>query len=278
VSRPRAIRAGHRWQPTLTERGAPERRVAGRRKLTLPKLRIRMPYLAAYWRQVAIAVVAASLVGVGGWWLYHSPLLTIRDISVTGNGVLSEDVVRDIAGLHGESIVRTDFAAAEERLLAQPTIKEAHVSRDWPNGAGVTIVERTAWGVWQVGNDRFVIDNEGVVLNLPAPEGAPVIVQTDASLPAPDEGQRVEIGAVRVASRLVATAQQTLGRPVVALEYSQARGLTAVLDGELRVAFGDAQGYDFKVAALFAVLQRAAEEGRSVKSVDLRYGDRVAVQ
>ena len=79
------------------------------------------------------------------------------------------------------------------------------------------------------------------------------------------------------------TAGQTLGRWVVALEFSQAKGLTVVLsnsasDTGLRVVFGDAQGYDFKVAALFAVLQQARNEGRTLSRVDLRLGDRVAVQ
>lgn len=269
----RTARPGYRWQP-----GLKERRAAGRRVWRRPRLRVRMPriVMVAYWRQVAAALIGASAVALVGWWLYNSPLLSFGDANVQGNVVLSDDVVRDIAGLKGESIINPDFGAAEARLLSQPIVREAHVSRDWPNGVTVTIVERSAWGVWQVGNDRFVIDSEGVVLNLPAPEGAPVIVQTDASL-APGEGGRVDIGAVRVASRLVETAQQTLGRPVVSLEFSQANGLTAVLDGGLRVTFGDAQAYDYKLASLFAVLQRAAEEGRSVTSVDLRFGDRVAV-
>jgi cell division protein FtsQ len=242
----------------------------------MPRLYVRLPRFAAYWRQVAAAVIGASLVGLLGWWLYTSPLLTYGDANVKGNVVLSNDVVREVAGLEGESIINPDLGAAEARLLQQPIVKEAHVSRDWPNGVTVEIVERTPWGVWQVGSDRYVIDEEGVVLNLPAPEGTPLIVQTDASL-TPGEGQRVDIGAVRVASRLVETAQQTLGRPVVGLEFSQARGLTAVLDGGLRVTFGDAQGYDFKLASLFAVLQRASDEGRALTSVDLRFGDRVAV-
>jgi cell division protein FtsQ len=243
------------------------------------RLRVRLPRVAvaAYWRQVAAAVLGASAVGLGGWWLYHSPMLTVQDVNVQGNVVLSNDVVRELSGLDGESLIRPDFGAAEERLLAQPIVKEAHVGRDWPNGASIEIVERSAWGTWQVGNDRFVIDNEGVVLNLPAPQGAPLILQTDTSL-TPGEGQRVDIGAVRVASRLVQTAPQTLGRPVVGLEFTQARGLTAVLEGDLRVTFGDAQGYDFKIASLFAILQRADEEGRALVSVDLRFGDRVAVQ
>ena len=88
----------------------------------------------------------------------------------------------------------------------------------------------------------------------------------------------MDAGAIAVAHELVASSEQTLGRSVTGLEFSQASGLTAVLENDLRVAFGDDQGLDFKVAALFAVLEDAAAEGRSLKSVDLRFADRVAVQ
>jgi hypothetical protein len=47
---------------------------------------------------------------------------------------------------------------------------------------------------------------------------------------------------------------------------------------ELRAIFGGTEGLEFKVASLFAVLQQAREEGRVVRQVDLRFGDRVAVQ
>ena len=160
-------------------------------------------------------------------------------------------------------------------------MKEARLSRDFPAGAQISIVERAAWGVWQVGNQRYVIDDEGVVLDAPAPEGVPVIAQSGAA-PALKPGDRVDWGAVAVAGELVPTAQQTLGRRVIALEFSQASGLTAVLEGPgqpaLRATFGDAHGYDFKLAALYAVLRRADAEKHVLRSVDLRFGERVAVQ
>ncbi|MDP3767740.1 MAG: cell division protein FtsQ/DivIB, partial [Dehalococcoidia bacterium] len=125
---------------------------------------------------------------------------------------------------------------------------------------------------------RFAIDDEGFVLDMPPPEGAPVIAQTDAPATPIGAGTRVDDGAIAVAQRLIPTAEQTLGRRVVALEFTQANGLTVVLDGEVRVTFGDAQAYDFKLAALFAVLQRAEGTGRAVQSVDLRFPERVAVR
>jgi cell division protein FtsQ len=240
-----------------------------------------VPRRAARWhRAVLLALVLAAMV-VGGWWLYRSPQLSVREVTVEGNVVLSPEVARSVADLEGRSIIRPDFEGARQRLLALPLVKDVRIDRDWPAGARITIVERVPWGLWSAsgGSDqRFVIDEEGVVLDLPAPEGAPVIVQTDAASLSLASGDRVDPGAIAVARELVSTAERTLGRSVVALEFSRASGLTAVLTDDLRVTFGDAQGYEFKVAVVFALLQQAEEEGRTLHRVDLRFGDRVAVQ
>jgi cell division protein FtsQ len=157
-------------------------------------------------------------------------------------------------------------------------VKDASVSRDWPNGVKVTIVERQPWGVWQVSGQRYVIDDAGVVIDRPAPSGAPAVVQTDARTSPLTVGDRVPLGAVAAATRLVAEAPQTVGLSVTRMEYSERAGLTVTLGDNLRVLFGDVQAYEFKIATLFAVLQQALGEGRSLTRVDLRFGDRVAVQ
>jgi len=276
-------RAGSRWQPVVGERltrgvsaPRPKPRVAGQTELRLPKLHA--PRLGAAWWRVAAIVIMAGFAGLGGWWVYHSPVLSIRSVQVDGTSALSEETVLDVAGLKGDSLFSPDFDGARERLLALPLVMDAQVSRDWPSGAHITIVERLPWGVWQAAGQTYVIDGEGVILDLPPPAGAPVIVQTDLPTEPLAPGGRVDQGAVAVARELVSTAEQTVGRRVLSLEFSQGSGLTVALSGGLSVAFGDAQGYDFKLAALFAVLERAQAEGRSVQRVDLRFGDRVAVQ
>ena len=263
------MRPGARWQPVPPRGTKP--RVAGKRRLRPPPLRV--PRLDARWRSYALPLLIVLAASFGGWWLFQSPVLSVRSVSVTGNNVLPAEGLKQVAGLEGQSLFNPGLEAAEQRLRALPLVKEAHVGRDWPSGVTITIVERAAWGVWQAGNQRYVIDEDGFVLSLPAPEGAPLISQTDAAVPL-SPGDRVDVGAVDVAKQLVATSQQTLGRAVTGLEFSQATGLTVFLDGGLRVAFGDAQGYDFKVATLYALLQ----EGAELHSVDLRFGSLVAVE
>ncbi len=275
MARRRTTRAGDRWQPVSAR---PAQRVAGRRHRRLPR-----PRFGAYWRRAFLLAFVLASVTAAGVGVYRSPVLSVQGVSVEGTSVLSVEEVRLVADLEGQSLLRPDFAGARQRLLALPMVKDVQISRDLPRDAHIRIVERKPMAVWQIGEQRYVIDADGVVLDLPPPDGAPVIVQTDAAW-ALAPGDRVDGGAVDVVAQLVPTARQTLARTVIALEFSQARGLTAVLaesaderDG-LWVTFGDAQGYDFKVAALYAVLRRAEEEGRTLRRVDLRFGDRVAVQ
>lgn len=300
-------RPGHYWQPVDVKqpRGVsavrrPDRRRSSGARLRagvvrragvlrgwrLPRPRAlpwkpALPRLSARWRRVALAVGAVVIGALGAVSLYQSPWLSIGKVTVEGNATLSTELLIDTAGLEGESVINPDFSAAERRLEALPMVKDAEIGRDWPNGARVIIAERKPWALWRAGTGHVVIDNEGVVLDAPAPAGALVFVQRGARA-ALEPGDRVDRGAVEVARRLVPTSMRTLGRRVVSLEFSQKTGLTAVLagpDGErVRARFGDAHAYEFKVAALYAVLRQADQEGRRLSEVDLRFGGRVAVR
>ncbi len=288
MARQRTERAGHRWQPRL--RGQPVL-VAGRTRANRRVPRVRLETLRAYLardrartRRVKRAAVAAVVAGgalFALWALYQSPFASVRGVEVQGASVLTVSVVRDVAGLDDDNLLTPDFDGARERLLSLPMVKDAEVERDWPFGARITITERTAWGVWEAGGQRYVIDNEGVVVDLPAPKNAPVIVERQA-VETPAIGDALDTDAIAVARLLVPTAERTLGRRVARLEFSDANGLTVVLasadsDAEVRVLFGGADSYEFKIAALYQVLRRAEEEGETVRRVDLRFGERVAV-
>jgi cell division septal protein FtsQ len=239
----------------------------------MPKL----PRFDARARKITAALGVMAAATVGGFWLYSSPVFALHGVDVDGNAVISDDVVRQVADLEGRRLLAPDLQAAEARLEAFPLIKEAEVTRDWPLGAHVSIVERQPWGVWQIGDRRYVIDDEAVVLSLPEPEQAPTIFQTDGD-GLLEPGDRVDAVAVNVAKQLYATSELSIGEGVQRLEFSEIAGLTAVLEGEVRVQFGGLENYDFKLAALYAVLERAQEKGESVRAVDLRFGDRVAAQ
>jgi cell division protein FtsQ len=233
-------------------------------------------------RKAAVIVVGVAAFATAAYWLYQSPVFSVRHVTVAGNSVLSDQELREVSGLEGDRLLQPDFDGAEDRIAALPGVRDVEVSRDWPMGARVTVVERRPWGIWEAAGQRYTIDDEGVILDMAALDGSPLIRSVEGAASPLKPGDAVEPSAVGVAQELVATADQTVGLPVSALEFSQASGLTAVLGAPgtegLRVTFGDAQAYEFKIASLYAVLEQARAEGRTLVRVDLRFGDRVAVQ
>lgn len=225
-----------------------------------------------------LAVGGTALVALlGAWWVYQSPLLAVQQVSVDGAETVPAGMVKNVADLEGQSMIRPDFDAAEERLRELPAVKSVSISRDLLNGAHIEIVEREPWGQWEAGGQRVVIDSDGIVLDVPPPpEALPVIVQTDATA-ALTAGARVDPDVVALADELLPIADRTVGRGIVGMEYAKVGGLTVTFRDNLRVTFGDASDLEYKIAVLYELLQRALREERLLRSVDLRFGDKVAV-
>ena len=235
-------------------------------------------------RRVRRLVFLALLVAmaVGGWWLIQSPLLRIQEVTVEGTRLLDPEYLGAAADLRGASILFPDTGGARQRIESEPMVKSVTFERAWPRGMRIIVQERRPWGFWEASGRRYVIDEDGVVLERVLPdEGAPVIRHLDATH-SPEAGDRVDSDAVALARQLVEAAPQALGLAVVAVEYRDRDGLTAVFasgeEGDLRVTFGDGRDFDYKMAALKALLERTRQQGVEVRTVDLRFGERIAFQ
>jgi hypothetical protein len=232
--------------------------------------------------RIMLALVLLAGISVAGYWLYHSPYMTVHEVRVVGAGQIPEADVREVAGIEGQSAFRVDLDDAEQRLLALPGVRSAQIEKHGWTGATITIEERRVWGSWQINGANVPIDADGYVLEGgQAAAEAPVIIEVDAQR-AIAAGDRLDAGAIELAARLVEESERTLGRRVVALAYRQNAGLTAVLSGGdidapgVWVTFGDSRDYDYKVAALYVLLQEAQEADIKLTAVDLRFGSRLS--
>ena len=230
----------------------------------------------------AIAGAAALfMVASAGWWAYHSPWLTVSDVKITGVDTVSADEVRQAADLEGDSIFGLDLGAAQSRVEALPKVRSAKVNKDGLHGVAIVVEERTAWGAWQAAGTSVAIDKDGYVLDTTPATDAPMIVAADATKGVVP-GDTVDADAVQLAARVVADADSAFGRRVMALVYRHDSGLTVVYSGAdvdakpVWVTFGDGRDYDYKVAALYALFQRAQTDALALNVVDLRFGDRLS--
>lgn len=232
-------------------------------------------------RRLLLVMLAAGALVVA-WWLYRSPYLTVHEIEVVGATRLDEQHVRDVADIDGQSAFRLDLEAAERRLEALPEVRAATIEKHGWTGATITIEERTPWGSWQVDGVNVAVDIDGYVLGGgTAPEGAPVIVEVEPQRVIED-GDRLDPGAIQLAARLTDEAERAFGRRVLGFAYRQSAGLTVVLSGAdieaapVWVTFGDSRDYEYKVRALYVLLEQAREAQLRVTAVDLRFGSRLS--
>ena len=240
------------------------------------------PPISPAQARLMLALLLLGAIVAAAYWAYQSPYMTVHEISVEGATQLSETHVREVAGIDGKSTFRVDVDAAEARLLALPQVRSASIERHGWTGATITIEERVPWGSWQINGVNVPIDIDGHVLDgVTAAEGSPVIVEVEPQR-AIRAGDRLDPGAIQLAARLVEEADRTLGRRVVALAYRQNAGLTAILTGTdidsapVWVTFGDSRDYDYKVTALYVLLEQAHDANITVSAVDLRFGGRIS--
>lgn len=228
-------------------------------------------------RRLGLLALVAALVAAG-WWLYQSPWLRIQEVTVEGTRLLDPEYLVGAADLRGDSVLFPDTSGARQRLEDVPMLKSVTFEREWPRGMRIIVKERRPWGFWEARNRRYVIDEDGVVLERVLPdEGAPVIRQLDA-VDTLQAGDRVDSDAVTLARQIAEAAPQALGLTLDTVEYRERDGLTAVFAEGLRVTFGDGRDFDYKMAALQALLERTRQEGVEVRNVDLRFGERIAFQ
>jgi cell division protein FtsQ len=171
------------------------------------------------------------------------------------------------------------LGAIEARLEANPYIESAKVTRDWPDGVDITLVERTPVGVWQVGGQSFLVDQAGYVLGAlvdEPPANTLPIVAIDAAIPAP--GERIDADALALVPDLMTAVPRATGERILSFEYSSTEGLTAITESGVRIVFGDSKDYEYKLAALGGVFNEARQQALPFSVIDLRFGESPALR
>ncbi len=201
----------------------------------------------------------------------RSDYFTVSRVDVTGISVLSQATILENAGIAGRPIYAIDTAAVQAALQSLPAVQSAKVRRIWPNRVAIAIQERQPWGTWQIGGVNYLIDGQGVVLDVVGQPQQNTIFELDAA-PGLRPGERVDADAVQAARLLMQQLPLTVAQHVTRLEYSTEDGLTLVTDQGVQVRLGDGQDLAYKLAVWQALDAKVG--ARNVHLLDLRSVDR----
>jgi cell division protein FtsQ len=224
--------------PRLRERRVEVTRARGRRRLYL-----------------LIAAVGFVGVCVGGWFAAHSSLLSAKVVTVSGSVHTPDNVVLATAGLtHQPPLVSVDPSATAESLERLPWVAHATVSRSWPDGVHITIVERVPIGVMPGPNGSWAeLDRTGKVLAVvgQAPAG---LARFDAQGTVPSPGKSVSGAAAALA---VARSLPVAFRAQVATISQQSGQVKLTLTSPLTVVLGTTSELTAKYEDVAAILAGA---------------------
>ena len=203
------------------------------------------------WRAVLAFVLVCLLVGGGVWAFWFSSWLAVDKIDVRGAQTVSADDIRDRADIPvGEPLAQVDLAEAEARVGSLAVVKTVDVSRQWPDGILVSIEERVAIAVVDIGGRLRGMDAEGVVFRdyKRPPPGLP---RVETSLGTTSE-------ALREAAAVISALPQSLTAIVDYVEVETVDQISLVLRDGRVVIWGSSADSETKAQVLEELLQTPA--------------------
>jgi cell division septal protein FtsQ len=151
----------------------------------------------------------------------------------------------------GEQLARLDIDAIANRLRSVAAIRTVDVSRKWPDAVRISVEERVAIAVIDIGGRLRGLDADGVVFNEYAkpPPGLPRVSSTTQTTPE----------ALEEAATVIAALPQQLRRLVDHVEVLTVDQITLVLRDGRTVVWGSSDDSKQKAEVLLALLEQPAK-------------------
>jgi POTRA domain-containing FtsQ-type protein len=132
-----------------------------------------------------------------------SPVLGFRTLAIEGTRFTSQEAIRGALGVGPDTnLVGLATDALRGRLVALPTVRDASVGVSLPDTIRVSVVERVPLLAWAVGEQRFLVDENGhVFAALPAGGADPAVAAAVRGLPVVTD-QRAAASAIAVGAAL----------------------------------------------------------------------------
>ena len=202
-------------------------------------------------RYVLVALLVVALVGASIWLVFFSATLQVARVQVVGNELLSDGRVRERADVPlGEQLALVDLDRADARVASLAEVKSVDVTRTWPDGVRIEVVERTAVAVVELAGRLRGLDADGVVFREyeTAPKGMPRV------RPAGSAGT----DALKEAATVVAALPQDLASRVDHVAVETVDQITLVMRDQREVLWGSAEESALKAEVVDKLL--AAQE------------------
>ena len=247
----------------------------------------RSRFLRFTWSHAARAAVLLALVLYGAYrvtlLVLDAQALTITRINVSGNSRMSRgEVVALLDGLRGTNMVTVDLESWRQKLLGSPWVAEAAIRRVLPGTVAVAISERQPMGIGRVGDDLYLIDDRGGIIDQFGPNYAEFDLPIIDGLAAPprDNGPLIDEVRAGFAAHVLASLQAhpNLARRVSELDVHDARDAVLLLKGDTTLVRLGNEQFAERLQSYLDLAPALRERVAGIDYVDLRFDERVYVR
>jgi cell division protein FtsQ len=207
-----------------------------------------------YLRPLLILCAVGSIFAVAAWVALWSSMFALRTVTIAGVGRLTSAQVIARASLpEGRSLLLIDPRAVASRVETLPPVATARVTRRWPHGIVITVIERRPVAVVADASGWQLVDIEGVPFaSVSSPPRGLIPVRVGAPMPSGGASD------ARSALTVYRALPRNLRRQVIQLEAMTPRSVSFQLRNGREVVWGSPTDNARKLAVLRALLPRHA--------------------
>lgn len=209
-------------------------------------------------------------------------VFTVDRVTVRGNSRLSTgEVLMLVDGLKGQSLFAADLEQYRARLLDSPWVADATMRRVLPSTIDLRVVERVPIAVGRLGDQLFLVDPSGVIIDEYGPQYSqydlPIV---DGLVSSPSGGgPAVDGERARLVARFVdaIATLPAIRQHVSQIDVSDAHNLVAILDQDpVALRLGD-RDFAARLQRYLELAPSLKEQIQEIDAVDLRFDERIPV-
>lgn len=219
-------------------------------------------------------VVVAALLYQGAQEVAASRSLRLEHFEVMGNTEdrVSTDQVVEASGVRvGDQLVAISTAEVSGRIERLPWVERARVERILPSTLRISIDEREPAFVVDAAQGRFLVDEQGLVLQQGTDQ---LVVLTGLPLTSLAAGTRIETPEFDHASRILEALPPELGSRVMALRAPSIDQIQFEIDGGPLIYYGAAEEIELKNHAVMTLMANAEDPAAAGGVIDVRVPSR----
>jgi len=248
-----------------------------------PTRRARAALRGAWIRHVVAIVVALAAVYQLAETVMTTGALAVRHVSIDGNARMSRgEILAVLDGLQGTNILTLDLEAWRARLKRSPWVADATVRRIFPATVRVVLEEREPIGLGRIGDQVFLVDHTGTIidefgpgyaaLDLPVIDGLAAGARAGTTL--------VDPWRAALAWRLLQALSRSphLANRLSQIDVSDVRDAAVILEGDTAVLRLGHERFEERLQLYVDAADTLRSRVDDIDYVDLRFGEHVYVR